>query len=102
MQLELQKNGHKLLKFCLGISGMGRGGPNSPLEPFFEDKNVQKCAEIENQGHFSKQYDPSTRNRKFYQMKDSSVVELWSHNPEVMSSNPDTARSGKWNFLGSL
>ena len=102
MQLEPRKIGHKLLKFCLGISGKGRGGPNCPLEPFFDDKNLQKFVKIENQGHFSKQYDPSTRNQKFYQMKDSSVVELWPHNPEVMSSNPDTARNGKWNFFGSL
>ena len=68
MQLEPQKIGHKLLKFCLGISGKGRGGPNCPLEPFFENKNLPK---IENQGHISKLYDPSTKNRKFYQMKHS-------------------------------
>ena len=53
MQLGLQKNGHKLLKFCLGISGIGRGGPNCPLEPFFDDKNLQKRAKIENQGHLT-------------------------------------------------
>ena len=53
MHLKLRKTGHKLLKFCLGISGKGRGGPNCPLEPFFDDKNLQKCAKIENQGHLS-------------------------------------------------
>ena len=102
MQLELQKIGHKLLKFCLGVSGKGRGGPNHPLEPFFDDKNVQKYPKIENQGHFSMPNDPSTRNRNFYQMKDSSVVEPWSSNPKVMGSNPDRTINGKWSFLRSL
>ena len=53
MQLEPRKIGHKLLKFCLGISGMGRGGRNCPLEPFFDDKHLQKYPKIENQGHFN-------------------------------------------------
>ena len=52
MQLEPRIIGHKL-KFCLGISGKGRGGPNRPLEPFFDDKNLQKYPKIENQAHFS-------------------------------------------------
>ena len=42
MQLKLRKTGHKLLKCCLGISGIGRGGPNCPLEPFFDEKNFLK------------------------------------------------------------
>ena len=102
MQLEPRKIGHKLLKYCLGISGKGRGGPNHPLEPFFDDKNVQKNAKITNQGQLSWPYDPTTRNRNFHQMKDSSVVEPWSHNPRVMGSSPGIARKGKWIFLGSL
>ena len=102
MQLKPQKIGHKLLKFCLGVSGKGRGGPNCPLEPFFDDKNLQKRAKIQNQAYVHRLYDLCTRNRKSYLMIDSSAVEHWAHNLRVQGSSLTVSKLLKWTKFGPL